>query len=206
MIKKTIVIFFAVLFCFTVMGCSGSLENNEYEDLIQEQAAVIEEQQLQLEKKDETITELKRELSVAKSNLMAVEEELNSTINLEAEPEEIVEETPRSINEIKTEMRDIMEEVIEKEFGGKLTKFIVTDTLDYIEVGYNTMWASADRVKKEMHDVASFFVEAEVINTTVDITSTTDSGKVYNSITTPEMLIKMSNYEMDYNEWLQEVF
>jgi hypothetical protein len=205
--KKILLVIISLCLAILVIGCSGSSETNKNEDLIERQTAEIKEQQEKLEEKDEEIKELKRELSVAKSNLMAVEEELDSIVVEKVEPEKEVEEAePSSIDDIKTEMRDILDELIEKEFGGKLTKFTITDNLDYYEVSYSTRWASEDTVKKEMYEVTLFYVEAGVTNTTLDLTATTDMGRTYNSVTTSEMLTKMINYEMDYNEWLKEAF
>lgn len=158
MIKKATIIFMVGFLCLAFIGCSGSSETvepkqgvteevaeeseekgdpattktNQYEDIIEEQTAIIEEQQDKLEEKDEAIEELKRQLSVAKSNLMAVEEELNSTISEEPEPEEeIVEE---SVKEAKT---DNPEETDGATLGEKNAARSALDYLAYAPFSYN---------------------------------------------------------------------
>lgn len=158
MIKKAIVMLFALFLCLAFIGCSGSLETiepkeevteevveeleegpedpaasetNHYEDIIEEQTTLIEGQQKELDEKDALIEELKQELSVAKSNLMAIEEELNPTVTPEPEPEEVAE-VP-----VKEENVNIPEETGSTTMGEKNAAKSALNYLAYMPFSYS---------------------------------------------------------------------
>ena len=114
-------------------------------------------------------------------------------------------EEPRTQEETREEFKNIVIEIIEEGFGGRLTKFTVSDDFTDMTVSYNTRWASEDRVKKEMYDITTLFSGTE-IPVSLELTATTDMGTVFVAYTDSETMRKIRDYEIDYNEWLSIAF
>jgi len=115
--------------------------------------------------------------------------------------EELIEASELASAELKEEVR----KVIEDDFGGKLTKFVYDRDNYTIYLAYNSKWAGEDTTKKEIFDIVSFFVLGSC-DINLDIVATDCFGDNHHSYTKTDILIKMMNYEISYEEWLDESF
>lgn len=114
---------------------------------------------------------------------------------------ELIEAAALAFAELKEEVR----KVIEDNFSGKLTKFIYDRSYNKFYLAYNSYWSSENRIKKEMFDIVSLFAPSNY-DTNLDIVTTNDAGDSYHSYTKTDILIKIKNYEISYEEWLDETF
>jgi hypothetical protein len=161
------------------------------------------------------IAELEEELEAVKEE--AAEEPAVEEVTGEPEEEALDEsevgEKEKSTEEIKEETRDIFKEYIEEGLGGQLTKFVLDDSDENPEnwvayISYNSKWASEDTIKREMYEIVDFYAQSLFgIFYELDLTAASGhSGDNYNCFNPRELLGKICNYEIDYAEWLNEVF
>ncbi len=115
--------------------------------------------------------------------------------------EELIEEIALAFAEVKEEVR----KVIVDSFGGTLTKFVHDRDNNTFYLAYNTRWYTDDTIKKEIFDIVSFFALGGC-ETNLDIVATNDFGENYHSYTKIDILFKIKNYEISYEEWLGEAF
>lgn len=115
--------------------------------------------------------------------------------------EELIEAVELAFVELKEEIK----KVIEDDFGGKLTKFVHDSDNNKIYLAYNSMWLTEDTIGKEIFDIVSLFALGDC-DINLDIVATNDFGNSYHSYTKTEILIKMTNYEISYEEWIDEAF
>ena len=115
--------------------------------------------------------------------------------------EELIEEVELAFTELKEQIK----KVITNNFGGTLTKFTYDRDNDTFYLAYNSMWASENTIKKEMFDITPFFA-SDNCEWNLDIVATNDMGTSYHSYTKTDILIKIKNYEISYEEWLEEAF
>jgi len=115
--------------------------------------------------------------------------------------EELIEAVELAFAEYKEAVR----EVIVDSFGGTLTKFVHDRDSDTFYLAYNSMWASEDTIKKEVFDIVSFFALGRC-ETNLDVVATNDFGTSYHSYTKIDILFKIKNYEISYEEWVDEAF
>jgi hypothetical protein len=101
----------------------------------------------------------------------------------------------------RTSIKNDVMYVIATTYNGEMTKFDINDDFSLMTVSYDTKQSSEDKIKKEMYNIISDFSGVGIV---FDLTATNDSGDVYHSHNTIEILNKIKNLEMDYSEWLKE--
>ncbi|MBA7635462.1 hypothetical protein ES703_43066 [subsurface metagenome] len=150
-----------------------------------------------------SIDELEKPFSEAEETIKETTEEetTEEKPSKKKSEEELIEELALSVAELKEDIR----EVIVDDFGGTLTKFVFDRDNGTFYLAYNSMWSSEGRIKKEIFDIVSFLALAGC-GLDLDVVATNDSGENYHSYTKTDILIKIKNYEISYEEWLEEAF
>lgn len=116
----------------------------------------------------------------------------------------IVEETTEEIVS-DPEFKEVIKNIIEYDFGGKFTELIYDENNNTFYLAYNSKWYGEDTIKKEIFDVVSLFAPNNYyIN--LNIVVTTGFGESHHFYTKTDILIKIKNYEISYEEWLDEAF
>ena len=188
-----------VVFSFSFLSCQGSAIS---EAVSKELARKNLELKTEIKEKDSEIVKLENELKQVKKELQSAQSELDK--KLAEETEEQVEE-PEQEEKTEPTFKESAKGLIEDVYGGKLTKAILSEDGRTITLAYNTMWAVEETIRREVFDITSGFAENTQIEN-LDISATSDRGRlvhVYNSI---EVMRKLRNYEISYEEWLSEVF
>ncbi|MDD3819277.1 MAG: hypothetical protein PHG41_05540 [Actinomycetota bacterium] len=164
---------------------------------------------------EQKVADLEKELASEKQVVRELESELagtkykldlaNKTIKeLEAEQVEVVEEEP-TVEEAEEDFMESVKGLIEEGFGGKLTKLTWNEDFTELYLAYNTKWASDKRIQKEIYDITLCFASSDyMIN--LDIVATSDMGDTIHTYTPSEVMEKMANFEISYEEWLAEAF
>ncbi|MBA7606384.1 hypothetical protein ES703_13532 [subsurface metagenome] len=154
------------------------------------------------------------EVITEETEVITTEEEIAEETTEET-TEEITEEKPvkkmseeeliEAVELAFAEYKEAVREVIVDSFGGTLTKFVHDRDSDTFYLAYNSMWASEDTIKKEVFDIVSFFALGRC-ETNLDVVATNDFGTSYHSYTKIDILFKIKNYEISYEEWVDEAF
>ena len=125
---------------------------------------------------------------------------LISIVEEELAEEELVEETTGD-----PEFKEVIKNIIECDFGGKFTELIYDENNNTFYLAYNSKWYGEDTIKKEIFDVVSLFAPNNY-DINLNIVVTTGFGESHHFYTKTDILIKIKNYEISYEEWLDEAF
>jgi len=146
---------------------------------------------------EEEVTEETTEEITEETTEETTEEETTK----EKSEEELIEALELSVAKLKEDVR----ETIEDDFRGRLTKFIFDRDNAIFYLAYNTIWGSEDTIKKEIFDIVSILASAGCFKD-LDVVATNDYGESYHSYTKIDILSKIKNYEISYEEWIDEAF
>lgn len=123
----------------------------------------------------------------------------------------IIEEL-RSIEDYEV-FKEQVRILIEKELKGELTKLEYDESNNTLYLEYNTRWRSDGRIKREIFfDITSVFalnnydVNLDVKATKIKGFQLTTISPIYHAYTKTDILAKIKNDEISYDEWLKEAF
>ena len=129
--------------------------------------------------------------------------------------EKVAEETTEETTEEETteefeivsdpEFKEVIKNIIEDDFGGIFTELIYDENNNTFYLAYDSKWYDEDTIKKEIFDVVSLFAPNNY-DINLNIVVTTGFGESHHFYTKTDILIKIKNYEISYEEWLDEAF
>lgn len=193
--KNKLYFFVPFLVLVLIFGFSSCKIKSLPEDL--EKIDSLEEE---LEGKNQVIRELEKELSETKEILKEAQSQATEMI-----VEEQKEESPTTVEEVEESFREEVRKLIEEDFKGKLTKLTWNEDFSEVYLAYNTRWAVEETIQKEVYDITLLFAPNNPYMN-LDITATSDRGRIVHAYTSSEIMTKIKNLEISYSEWLGEAF
>ncbi len=118
---------------------------------------------------------------------------------------QLEEETTQTPNNLDEEFKNQVIEFIEQDLVGKVNKITYTVENNSFYLAYNSRWASEDTLKKEVFDIVTMLAENNS-DVNIDITVTNDMGTSHHSYTKTDVMKKIKNLEISFDEWLEEAF
>lgn len=129
-------------------------------------------------------------------------------ISIQPESDYLISIVEETIEEIVSDpkFKEVIKNIIEYDFGGKFTELIYDENNNTFYLAYNSKWYGEDTIKKEIFEIIVSLFAPNNYDINLNIVVTTGFGESHHFYTKTDILIKIKNYEISYEEWLEEAF